>query len=300
MPHLTIGQLPETLRDPIFIASFGGWNDAGEAATAAVRWLVRQGPGKKIGEFDPEPFHVFTETRPSSRFVNGDRRIQWPAHDLFLVRNEKLPNDFLLLVAREPELRWRTYCTELIDTARTAGCGLLVSLGAFLADTPHSRPAPLTGFASDETWAKRLLDHDIGGSQYQGPTGIVGVLHDFCRRADFPSLSVWAAVPHYLPNTANPKAAFTLLSRVAKLLDIELDLTRLRRAADFFESRVNEAVARDRRAGNILRDMERRADSVAGIEAESGLSGDEEPAPLPSAAEVIRDLEEFLRGRSAE
>lgn len=292
MPHLTVDDLPE-LRDPLLVVSFAGWNDAGEAATAAVRWMVRHLASRRVGRYDPETFHAFTDTRPTVKLVGGERRLSWPAHELYLSSSPERPRDLLLLVAREPELRWRTYCEALVDVARRAGVTTMVSFGALLADAPHSRPVPITGFATTSDGWALLAQQGISPSGYEGPTGIVGVLHDFCRRADLPTLSLWAAVPHYLPTTANPKAALALLRQLNVLLDLRLDLKRLENAAAYFERRVNEAVSRDRRAIGYLRELERRAEASA---SESGAA----TPPLPSAEDVIRDLEDFLRGRSGE
>ncbi len=295
MPHLLLDPLPD-LRDPVLLAAFAGWNDAGEAATAAVRWLVRHLTGRRVGGLDPEEFHVFTDTRPHVRLVDGERRISWPVHELFLTTNAALPRDLLLFVAREPELRWRTYCDELIDAARRAGAGALISFGAFLADTPHTRPVPISGFATSGEWLERLRAHGAMPSDYQGPTGIVGVLHDRCRAAGMPSASLWAAVPHYLPTTANPKAALALLRVLDGLLELGLDLRRLEAAAAFFERQVDEAVGRNRRAGSYVRDLERRADAAREAREERP---PETGSPLPSAEEIIKDLEDFLRGKSS-
>ena len=293
MTHLLVDALPE-LRDPALVVSFAGWSDAGEAATAAVRWLARHLPARRVGGFDPEEFHVFTDTRPTVRLIDGDRRISWPAHDLYLSVEAARARDLLLLVAREPELRWRAYCEHLLALVRQARVTTLVSLGAFLADAPHSRPVPITGFATTSEWWMRLQDQGATPSNYEGPTGIVGVLHEFCREADVASFSLWAAVPHYLPTMANPKAALALLRRLDALLALGLDLRRLESAAAYFERQVNEAVNRNRRASGYVRGLERRTE--AGSPEERA-----EPAgPLPSAEEVIRDLEEFLRGRSTE
>jgi predicted ATP-grasp superfamily ATP-dependent carboligase len=290
MPHLTVDPLPE-LRDPLLVVSFGGWTDMGEAATAAARWLVRHLPARRTGSFDTEFFHIFRDTRPTVKVVEGERQITWPQHDLFVAAQTELPRDMLLLVAREPELRWRTYCRELLETAVRAQVQQVVTFGAFLADAPHSRPVPISGFATTVDWRSRLQDQGITLSDYQGPTGIVSVLHDTCREAGVPSFSLWAAVPHYLPTTANPKAALAILRRFDAMLGLGLDFARLEQAAVYFERQVNDAVGRDRRAASYLRELERRADQ-SGAEERTQASG-----PLPSAEEVIRDLEDFLRGR---
>ena len=292
MTYLKLDALPE-MRAPALVVAFGGWTDMGEAATAAVRWLVRRLPSQRIGSFDPEPFHSFADTRPTVRLVNEQRHITWPAHELFAVTGPERPRDLLILVAREPELRWRTYCEELLELGRRAGAEMLVSFGAFLADAPHTRPVHITGFSTTGEGWTRLHELGVAPSDYQGPTGIVSTLHSFARSADLPSYSLWAAIPHYLPTTANPKAALALLRRFDTLLGLELDMGRLEQAAAYFERQVNDAVARDRRAAGYLRELERRADQ-SNVEERTAPTG-----PLPSAEEVIRDLEEFLRGESS-
>lgn len=290
MAHLLVEPLPE-LRRPALICAWSGWSDAGEAATAAVRWLVRHLPARRIGGFDPEMFHIFTDTRPTVRVIDAERRISWPGHDIYLAADPERERDLLFLVAREPELRWRTYCHEIVSFARRSDVDVVVSMGAFLADAPHSRPVPLSGFASTDGWWNRLRGLGTASSDYQGPTSINGVLHDACRVDGLSSFSLWAAVPHYLPSTANPKAALALLRRLSPLLETEFDLTRLENASAYFVRRVNEAVSRDRRAGGILRELEARADQPEDEDRPASID------PLPDAGDVIRDLEEFLRGK---
>jgi proteasome assembly chaperone (PAC2) family protein len=269
MLGLTLDRHPD-LNNPVLITAFTGWNDAGEAASAAVRWLVRRLPAQRMGRIEAEYYHVLTSTRPTVRNASGERRITWPLHDLYYHHDPAKPRDIVLLIAREPELRWRSYCETVVGVAKEAGVTDLVSLGA---------------------WQDRVTEAGVGGSNYEGPTGIVGVLHDFARRADLPSVSLWAAVPQYLPTTANPKAALALMRRVDALLGLGLDLGRLEAAAAYFERQVDEAISRDRRATGYLRALERRSDADPS-EPES-----EPPARLPSADEVIRDLEQFLRSR---
>lgn len=294
MPGLTISRRPE-LRDPAMVVAFAGWNDAGEAASAAVRWLVRRLPGQRFASIDPELYHEFTSTRPTVRHVEGERRISWPAHDFFSAAADARPRDLIVLVAREPELHWRNYCETVLDLARQFDVRTLISLGAFLGDTPHVRPVPVSGFATTEALRDRLPEIGADFSNYEGSTGITGVLHDFCRQYEIPSVSLWAAVPHYLPTIANPKAALALVQRVDKLLSFNLDLSRLEQAAAFFQRQVDEAVSRDRRATGYLRELERRAELPEPSGEES-----EPREPLPSADDIIRDLEDFLRSRGSD
>jgi predicted ATP-grasp superfamily ATP-dependent carboligase len=294
MAGLSINRRPE-LREPALIVAFAGWNDAGEAASAAVRWLVRRLPARRFASIDAEAYHVFTTTRPTVKLdENKERRITWPPHDLFEHADPEKPRDLALLVAREPELRWRTYCETVVELAREIEAAMLVSLGAFLADTPHSREVPVTGFATTDELRARLDGLGLGMSNYEGATGITGVLHDFARKAGLPSASLWAAVPQYLPTTPNPKAALALVRTLTTFLELDLDLSRLEQAAGFFQRQVDQAIARDRRATGYVRGLEQRA-------AQDPAAQSDQPAPdLPSAEEVIRDLEDFLRAGGEE
>jgi predicted ATP-grasp superfamily ATP-dependent carboligase len=286
---LTIEQMPE-LRSPALICGFSGWTDAGEAASAAVRWLVRRLPGKRFASIDAEGYHNFTSTRPTARLVGGERRITWPVHDFFFHADPQQPRDLVLLVAKEPELRWRSYSEAVIELARRTDVTTIVTMGAFLGDSMHNRPVPLSGFATTPELLERL---DLAGamtSNYEGPTGLASTLLDSARRAEIPAVSLWAAVPHYLPSTPNPKAALALVRGIARVINLDLDLHRLEAAAAFFQRQVEEAIANDRRATGYVRELERRAAADP-----SAPPADEPAAQLPSAEDVIRDLEAFLR-----
>ena len=286
---LTIDQVPE-LRSPALICAFAGWTDAGEAASAAVRWLVRWLPGSRFASLDAEHFHTFTSTRPTARLVSGERRISWPIHDFFFHADPEKARDLALLVAREPELRWRAYGEAVVETARAIGATTIVTLGAFLGDTIHSRPVPLSGAATEPELLERLRLAGAVYSTYEGPTGMASALLDAAGRAQIPGVSLWAAVPQYLPHTTNPKAALALVRGLTHVLDVELDFGRLEAAAAYFQRQVDQAIANDRRATGYVRELQRRAD------AEPGEPSDDEPAgELPSAEQVIRDLETFLR-----
>jgi proteasome assembly chaperone (PAC2) family protein len=285
---VTVEQVPE-LRSPALICGFSGWTDGGEAASAAVRWLVRRLPGRRFASIDAEYYHNFTSTRPTVRLVGGERRITWPVHDFYYHADPGKPRDLALLVAKEPELRWRGYCDAVIELAKQTGVTTIVTMGAFLGETLHNQPVPLSGFATTPDLLERL---DLAGairSAYEGPTGMASVLLDSARRADIPAVSLWAAVPHYLPSTANPKAALALVRGIIRVVNVDLDLHRLEAAAAFFQRQVDEAIANDRRASGYVRELQRRAAEPAEQQ------GGEAPAGLPSADEVIRDLEAFLR-----
>lgn len=293
---LTLDRRPE-LRNPALIAAFTGWNDGGEAASAAVRWLVRRLPGQRFASIDAEYYHVFTSTRPTVRVQGGERRITWPVHDAFYHTDAAKPRDLILLVAKEPEVYWRTYCETVIELARQVGASTLITLGAFLGDTIHTRPVPLSGYATTPDLSERLSAYGTTPSNYEGPTGVTSLINHFAQRAGIPSASLWAAVPHYLPTTANPKAALALVRGVAHLLEIELDLRRLEAASAFFQRQVDQAIASDRRATGMLRALERRAESE---EDEDGPESAEPAGELPSAEQIIRDLESFLRAETGD
>jgi len=284
------------LRNPAMIAAFADWNDAGEAASAAVRWLVKRLPGKRFASIEAEHYHIFTTSRPTVRITGGERTLSWPLHDAFLHTDPELSRDLVLLVGREPQTHWRTYCETVVELAQRAGVTTLVTLGAFLGETTHTRPVPLSGFATAAPLRERLDQLGIARSNYEGPSGITATVPAFAREAGLDTASLWAAIPQYLPTTANPKAALALVRAVAAVLDLEFDLRRLEAAAAFFQRQVDKAVAHDRRATGLLRAIERRTSP----EPESVVEPTSDPnAALPSVEDIIRDLERFLR-RSAD
>lgn len=279
------------LRRPVLVAGFLGWNDAGQAATAAVRWLARHLEGERIASIRPDAFHVFSEieSRPVVRHRGDERVIRWPSHDLFAIRGDKTwTSDILAFVAREPELRWRTYCDVLLSLARDLGVERLIVLGAFLAAVPHTRAVPVTGYATDPTMAATLTTIDALSTTYEGDAGAVSVLVDAAQRAGFAAASLWAAVPYYLPTTANPKAALALLRGVRDLADIPLDLTRLEDAAAFFETQVSDAVRSKSEMTEHVQELEATAEQAAAARASDW-------PDLPNAADVIKAFEELLR-----
>lgn len=276
--------------DAVLVAGFQGWNDGGQAATAAVRWLARHLDGERFAAVRPDDFHVFSEmeSRPIVRRRGEQRVIRWPRHEFYAVpRRSGWPCDLVVFVAREPDLCWRTYCEAILAVARRTGVRRLITLGAFLAAVPHTRPVPITGYAWDDGFAGSLASIGTLSTTYEGPTGIVSVLSDAAERAQLRSASLWAAVPHYLPTTANPKAALALLRSLRDLVDIPLELSRLEDAAAFFESQVSEAVRSKGEVADHVHELE------ANAEAERVQRGGE--PDLPNAADVIKAFEDILR-----
>src|SRR5690242_19757995 len=218
--ELRVDRRPE-LKSPVLICSFRGWNDGGQGASLAGSFLARSWGAARFAEIDPEPFFDFQSTRPQVSLVDGDvRRITWPENAFHEARPPRGSRDIVLLLGTEPNLRWKAFSSLVSGLASDLGVELLVTLGALLADVPHTRPAPVTASASDQ---RLMAELGVQPSRYEGPTGIVGVVHDACRSAGIPSVSLWAAVPHYVSLTPSPRAAKALADRLATLLDIPLD-----------------------------------------------------------------------------
>src|SRR5437868_89818 len=240
--ELRIERRPE-LRRPALVCAFRGWNDGGQGASLAGSFLARAWGGERFAEIDPEFFFDFQATRPHISFTEGTtRRIDWPENGFFAAALADSPRDVVLLLGTEPNLRWRTFCGLVTSLALDVGVELVVTLGSLLADVPHTRPAPVTGNATDPDLISRL---GLQASRYEGPTGIVGALHDACRATQIPSLSLWAAVPHYVSMTPSPRAAKALSDRLAALLEVPLDTSELDEASEAYMEQVSEAVAAD-------------------------------------------------------
>jgi len=272
-----------TLERPILIAAFRGWNDGGQGASLAAGFLAKLWNAKRFAEIDPEHFFDFQATRPHVTLEEGlTRRIDWPATVFYHGRPPGLDRDAVLLLGIEPNLRWRTFSELVVGFLEELGVELVVSLGALLADVPHTRPCPVTGSATDPQLVERL---GLSASRYEGPTGIVGVLHDACRRSEISSASLWAAVPHYVSLTPSPKAALALCERLGDLLGIEIDTAELDEAAETYSEQVSEAVASDSDTAAYVEALEQRADTLA------------EEADLPSGDALAAELTRFLRER---
>ena len=273
-----------SLDRPPLICAFKGWNDGGEAASIAAQYLKDRWDAKKFAELDPEEFFDFQVTRPTARLADGvSRVIDWPVGEFSAASPGN--RDVALFTAAEPNVRWRTFTSSIIDAARQIGSELLVTFGAFLTDVPHTRAVPVVGSASDEETAQRL---GLARSQYEGPTGIVGVVHDASLRAGLPSISLWAAVPHYLPTAPNPKAALALVERASTLLGVPIDTEGLRKATATWEEGVVRLVSEN----DELSEYVSRLEAAADINIEQTRMSEE---PLPSGEVIAAELERFLR-----
>ena len=264
-----------SLDRPVLVVAFRGWNDGGQGASLAAEHLVSTWQAERFADIDPEGFFDFQATRPRVSLVDGlTRRIDWP-ENIFLHASPENGRDAVLLLGNEPNVRWRTFTGIVIELARELDVELVVSLGALLADVPHTRPAPVTGAASDPELVERM---GLQASRYEGPTGIIGVLHEACREADIPSISFWAAVPHYVSLAPSPRAALALCDRLATLLEIPIGVAELEAMVDGYTTHVSEAVSSDEDAVAYVDELEQRADM---IEESDQPSGDTPAAELP-------------------
>jgi proteasome assembly chaperone (PAC2) family protein len=274
---------PDGLRAPALVCAFKGWNDASDAASSAVSFVGSALGARRFATIDPEEFYDFQATRPRIKMVDGQaRQIEWPVVELFEARVPRAPRDLLLLTGTEPSFRWRTFTSVIVELVEAIGAQLVVTVGALLADVPHTRPVSVTALASDPALVARL---GLSSSSYEGPTGIIGVLHAACQQAGLPSASLWAAVPHYIAATPNPKAALALVRKLEGLVGIAVDASELESAAGDYERQVNIAVQSDPDVQSFVERLEQAAGSEA----------DSEVGPLPSGDSIARDLQRFLR-----
>lgn len=289
---LVIEGIPSDLRRPILLAAFAGWNDAAESATSAARFLSRRWSARRIAQILPEEFFHFGLTRPEVRIREGTqtREIRWPATEFFVSQEPSLPRDAIVLLGIEPHLKWQTFCGHVLEVARRARVTLVVTLGALLADVPHTRPVRITGVSSDRELAARLRTTP---TRYEGPTGIVGVLNDACRRGGLPVVSLWASVPHYVSEVSNPHAVLALVCRVLDFLEWRTDLSELEAAAAEFDRQLSRILAQKPEVARYIEELERREDKAEASEGEP-------PGDVPGAAQLIREVEQFLREHRGE
>jgi proteasome assembly chaperone (PAC2) family protein len=282
MSELIVSSRPE-LRRPVLIAAFRGWNDGGQGATLGAGYLARQWGAEAFAEIDPENFYDFQAVRPNVSLEEGlTRKLEWPANTFLHAPIPDLDRDAVVMLGVEPNLRWKTYSQLVLDLAQELGVEMVVTLGSLLADVPHTRPAPVSAAASDPALVDEL---GVEPSRYEGPTGILGVLLDACRRAGIPSVSLWAAVPHYVSLAPSPRAALALCRRLGELVRTDIDLAELEQAAEEYNEQVTEAVASDAETAAYVEELERRVDLMEAAE------------ELPSGDSLAAELTRFLRER---
>ena len=275
------------LRSPVLVAAFAGWNDAAAAATTALEAAAADLGSEVVARIDPEEFFDFQVNRPSIRLSEGQaRQVDWPRNTLVAARLPGAERDLLLLSGTEPNLRWRTFAASILDACEELGVGMTVTLGALIADVAHSLPVPITGLASDQKLVESL---GLSRSNYEGPTGIVGVLHDQCRERGIASASIWAAVPHYVAAVPNPKAALALLRRLEGLTGIAVEASELEHAMDRFDRQVDRAVQANPEIEELVRRLENEQ------EEKFGAGGD-----VPSGDAIAQEFQRFLRQRGEE
>jgi proteasome assembly chaperone (PAC2) family protein len=280
---------PDGLRAPALVCAFSGWNDAGDAASAALTFIGESLGAERFARIDPEEFYDFQSTRPHIAFTEDRKReITWPGIEIFAARVPRAPRDLILVQGPEPSMRWQTFCRHIIDLAEALGTQLVVTMGALLADVPHTRPVAITGLASDEALVTKL---GITETTYEGPTGIVGVLHTACSEAGLPSASMWASVPHYVAAAPNPKAALALVRKVEALVAVSVDASELENATTEYERQVGLAVQSD---PDVQAFVERLEQAAAQDTSSLG------PGDLPSGDALASEFQRYLRQQGPE
>jgi predicted ATP-grasp superfamily ATP-dependent carboligase len=282
MSELIVSSRPD-LRSPVMVAAFRGWNDGGQGATLGGGYLARQWGAESFAEIESENFYDFQAVRPHVSLEEGlTRKLEWPENTFLHAPIPGLERDAVILLGVEPNLRWKTYSRLVLELAQDLGVELVVTLGSLLADVPHTRPAPVSAAASDPSLVEEL---GVEPSRYEGPTGILGVLLDACRGEGIPSVSLWAAVPHYVSLAPSPRAALALCRRFGELVGTEIDVEELEQASEEYAEQVTEAVASDVETAAYVDELERRVDMMEAAE------------DLPSGESLAAELTRFLRER---
>jgi proteasome assembly chaperone (PAC2) family protein len=273
---------PPELRSPVMVCAFAGWNDAAGSATTALTSVAEALDADLVAQVDPEDYFDFQANRPTIHLDEGQsREIEWPGNVLLTATPPGAERDLVLLAGTEPNLRWRTFSEGLAEAAETLGVEMVITLGALIADVAHTLPVPITGLASDAELVERL---DLTRSNYEGPTGIVGVLHDSCGRRGIPSASLWAAVPHYAAAVPNPKAALALLRRLEGLVGVAVEASALEEEAQAFEGQVSRAVAANPEIAEMVTRLEEQQSEQLDLDDE-----------VPSGEALAREFERYLR-----
>ncbi len=272
------------LVDPLVIAAFEGWNDAADVASSVVDHLMEVWNARVVAAIDPEEFYDFQVNRPLiATDDNGHRQLTWPTTQIAVASPPDLDRDVILIRGIEPNMRWRQFCAELLAACDELGSALVVTLGALLADTPHTRPIPVTGTATEPELTDRLK---LEQSVYEGPTGIVGVFQDACARLDIPAVSYWAAVPHYVAQPPCPKATLALIGQLEDLLEVSIPLLDLAEDARAWERGVDELAEEDDDISDYVRALEEARDTA--------------DLPEASGEAIAREFERYLKRRGDE
>ncbi len=286
-------ETPGPLREPVLVAAWHGWNDAAEAATAAVRFLRDRWASSRVAQIDPDDFYDFTQARPTIRLVAGNQRaLDWPQNEFWVSQEPLLPNDFVLFVGAEPHIHWRGYLAAFGEVIEKLKIARVITLGGLIADATHTRPVPIAGFSNDPTYAQLLLETNVRSTNYEGPTGIVGVLSDHCRSRDLAAISLWASAPPYISGMSYPRASLALLTHVDQLLHLELDLGELESAAERVDAQIADAVSKNSEIAEYVRRLERHFDDDTRRPQKPPRAGREPPR---EAGSLIEELEEFLK-----
>src|SRR3954468_19170122 len=285
MDHVEWRERPQ-LRSPALICAFKGWNDAGEAASAALDFMIERFEAREVARIDPEEFYDFTAVRPTVQMSEGRARtIEWPSNVLHAARVPGTDRDLLLFQGAEPSLRWKTFTSAVVDMARQLDTETVVTLGALLADVPHTRDIPMTGICSDADLVERL---GFQQSTYEGPTGMEGCMHHAFTNEGLPSVSLWASVPHYVAAAPNPKAALALIRSFEGVAGVAVEALDLEESAADYERQVSAAVASDPEVKSFVERLEQTLDEA---------QPDMPPERIPSADAIARDFQRFLRQR---
>jgi len=278
---------PPKLRDPMMVCAFRGWNDAANAASSTLETLADSLEVDVLAEVDPEDFYDFQANRPTIRLVEGaHRRIDWPSNTFIAARAQGADRDLVLLDGTEPNLKWRTYSEMVVQVAEQLDVKMVVVLGSLIAEVAHTLPVPITGVSTDEATIRSL---ELERSDYEGPTGIVGVIHDRCRAAGLPSVSLWAAVPHYVAAVPNPKAALALSEKLESITRVAADNSGLEEETESYEEQIGRAVAADPEVEELVERIENEQRTRRGPELD-----------VPSGDALAMEFQRFLKNRDSD
>ncbi|MBL89725.1 MAG: carboxylate--amine ligase [Actinobacteria bacterium] len=284
--HWTDQELLDDLNSPVVIAAFEGWNDAGEAASSALRYFQERFSAEKIGSIESEEFFDFTISRPVIQIPDDKREILWPATEIYATKMFDSKHDLVIVVGHEPQLRWRTFTDQIVEIASIIDSHMVITLGSLLTDIPHSRPVKVFGSSDDSALAKKL---NLNPSTYEGPTGIVGVVNNVMREKGIPSLSLWAGVPSYVSGANSPKAALALVERLAEVLQIGIACTDLEIASAAYERQINELVAEDLDTAEYVNQLEEDFDKSSEVDEQSS-----------NPELLVSEVEAFLRNQTGQ